>query len=208
MKKGVLGLLIFLVFITTLGFVFKSPIIEYVKDILTADMFVTEDTDSFDPGLEVGDVFPAIDAQYMSKNIRSINAFAGSRGTVFVVSRSLDWCPYCMKQMSEINTNLNAFEQAGIAVIGLTYDSEQNQQAFKDSVSIRYPILSDNAAASVKVLGLLNEKYVPGDEAYGIGHPGAFVIDTEGVIVGKVFIENYALRVDALSLLKYAESVL
>lgn len=122
MKKGVLGLLIFLVFITTLGFVFKSPIIEYVKDILTADMFVTEDTDSFDPGLEVGDVFPAIDARYMSKNIRSINAFAGSRGTVFVVSRSIDWCPYCMKQMSEINTNLNAFEQAGIAVIGLTYD--------------------------------------------------------------------------------------
>jgi peroxiredoxin len=39
---------------------------------------------------------------------------------------------------------LNAFEQAGLKVVGLTYDKPEAQQPFKDKYSMAYPILSDN----------------------------------------------------------------
>jgi peroxiredoxin len=208
MKKLIIGIFSTLAIIVVLVLVFKEPLIEYAKEVLTADMFVAQDDDAFDPGVEINKPFPLIDASYNNRKLTSINEFSGTNGTVFVVSRSLVWCPYCMKQMAELNNNIEAFEKAGIRVVGLTYDSAQDQEAFKKQINIQYPILSDNNAASVIALGILNEDYSPGDEAYGIGHPGAFIVNPKGVIVGKIFVENYALRVDALSLLEYAKGAL
>jgi peroxiredoxin len=208
MKKLLIGFGIVAVVFVGLGFVFKAPLIELAKDAITTDMYVASDTDEFNPGIEVGQKFPAINATFNDANITSLDGFVGTKGTVFVVSRSLMWCPYCMKQMAQLNENIAAFEQAGVSVVGLTYDPPVGQQPFKDKFAITYPILSDNDAATVKTLGILNGKYSPGENAYGIGHPGAFVIDKNGVIVGKIFIEAYSTRVDALSLLSYANKLL
>ena len=59
-----------------------------------------------------------------------------------------------------------------------------------------------------KTLGILNEEHQPGETAYGIPHPGMIVIDTDGVVVGKLFLESYSQRVDALSSLAYAREKL
>jgi peroxiredoxin len=208
MKKILIGFGVAVILLVGLGFIFKAQFIELAKDAITSDMFVASDTDDFNPGIKVGETFPAINATYNAAVVSDLEQFSGSNGTVFVVSRSLVWCPFCMKQMAQLNENLGSFEQAGINVVGLTYDSPEGQQPFKDKFSIAYPILSDNDAATVKILGILNEQYSPGEGAYGIGHPGAFVIDTNGVIVGKVFIEAYSSRVDAQSLLGFANSLL
>ncbi|MDT0596420.1 peroxiredoxin family protein [Glaciecola petra] len=208
MKKALMSIFVIILLLGVLGFIYKAPLIEKAKEAITADMYVSADTDSFDPGTDVGQSFPKIDATYNGQNISSLEGFAGEKGTIFVVSRSVVWCPYCMKQMHGLNEHLSEFEKAGIKLVGLTYDSPQDQKAFKNKYSINYPILSDNNAASVINLGILNEEYNPGEEAYGIGHPGAFVLDADGMIVGKVFIEAYSSRVDAESLLNYAESVL
>lgn len=208
MKKILIIVSATILILVALGFIFKGPLIEVAKDFVTTDMFVTEDTDDFSPGLNIGDMFPQINASYDGVQVNSLNAFAGQKGTIFVVSRSIDWCPFCMKQMIQLNENLNAFELAGLKVVGLTYDKPEAQQPFKDKYSLAYPILSDNDAATVISLGILNEAYSPGEEAYGIGHPGAYIIDQNGVIVGKVFVEAYSTRVDALSLLKLANNLL
>ena len=57
-------------------------------------------------------------------------------------------------------------------------------------------------------LGILNEQYEPGDPAYGIPHPGAFIVNTDNRIVGKIFIESYRERVDGPGTLRYALEVL
>lgn len=208
MKKILMGFGVAVLVLIALGFIFKAQFIELAKDAVTSDMFVVSDTDDFNPGIDVGEIFPAINATYNTVVVSDLEQFSGSKGTVFVISRSLVWCPFCMKQMAQLNDNLPAFKQAGINVVGLTYDTPDGQQPFKDKFSIAYPILSDNAAATVKILGILNEQYSPGEDAYGIGHPGAFVIDTKGVIVGKIFIEAYSSRVDAQSLLSFADNLL
>ena len=208
MKKVLIVLSLVVVGLVGLGFVFKAQFIELAKDAVTSDMFVASDTDDFNPGTKIGEKFPAISATFNDATVTSLTQFAGSRGTVFIVSRSLVWCPFCMKQMAQLNKSLAGFEQAGINVVGLTYDSPEGQQPFKDRFSIGYPILSDNDAATVKALGIFNEKYSLGEAAYGIGHPGAFVVDTNGIIVGKIFIEAYSTRVDANSLFDFADNLL
>ena len=55
------------------------------------NMFLDEDTDSFDPGLPVGTQFPAIRAIYDGQEINDIERFFGDKGAVFLAMRSVDW---------------------------------------------------------------------------------------------------------------------
>ena len=108
----------------------------------------------------------------------------------------------------QLQGELDRFQAAGINVVAITYDSPALQQSFIDKFAITYPLLSDVAATSMKNLEILNEEYAPGDSAYGIPHPGVFVIEPGGRIVGKLFIEAYSTRVNASGVFDYAQGVL
>ena len=45
------------------GYVFRAPLQEAMAAGITADMFVERDADKFDPGVAVGQVFPALNAR-------------------------------------------------------------------------------------------------------------------------------------------------
>ena len=55
------------------------------------DMFLEQDTDNFDPGLSIGEPFPAIRAIYSGEEITSPEQFMGERGLAFFAVRSADW---------------------------------------------------------------------------------------------------------------------
>lgn len=90
----------------------------------------------------------------------------------------------------------------------VTYDAPELQQAFVSKYQISYPVLSDLDAATVKALGIFNEEYQPGDRAYGIPHPGIFVLDPQMTVKAKIFVEAYAERVTADGVLQVAEAAL
>lgn len=90
----------------------------------------------------------------------------------------------------------------------MTYDAPDLQQAFIDAGSITYSFISDIDTSTMTALGILNEQYEPGEPAYGIPHPGVFVVDTDNQIVGKIFIESFRERVDGEGTLRYALDVL
>ncbi|TXS95451.1 peroxiredoxin family protein [Parahaliea maris] len=177
-------------------------------DKVTENMFVPADTDDFDPGPAVGSHFPGVHARYQGQVIRQLADFAGPRGTVLVASRSMSWCPYCMKQMIQLQEHKADFDAAGIGLVGITYDAPEIQQAFAAERGITIPLLSDVDALSFKTLGILNAEYQPGDDHYGIPYPGMIVINPEGVVAGKLFIEAYSSRVDSRAALSYARQVL
>lgn len=108
----------------------------------------------------------------------------------------------------QLQENLDAFHSEGIAVVVLTYDAPELQQVFVKARGIEYPLLSDVDVATVKVLNILNTEYEPGDGAYGIPYPGIFVINRDLEIVGKIFVDGYQKRVDALHVLAYAKNLL
>ena len=71
----------------------------------------------------------------------------------------------------QLQKSLAAFHEAGIEVVVLTHDDPSLQQLFIDKNGIEYAFLSDIDAYPLKVLGILNGGYEPGDGAYGIPHP-------------------------------------
>jgi peroxiredoxin len=113
-----------------------------------------------------------------------------------------------MAQFVQLQSELSSFHAAGIGVVALTYDAPDLQQAFVSKNSIGFPFLSDVDAASVKALGILNEDHEPGDGAYGVPHPGIFIVDTDMNIVGKIFVDEYSKRVTAESVLATARQLL
>ena len=56
-----------------------------------ANMFVTEITDAFNPGVQVGTQFPAIRAMYDGEEITTIDRFIRDKGMIFIAMRSVDW---------------------------------------------------------------------------------------------------------------------
>jgi peroxiredoxin len=207
--KNTLKILAALLLLTlALAYVFREPLKELAFTVLTQDMFVASDKDDFDPGPAVGSNFPGLQASYQGRTITLINEFAGRNGTVFIASRSVDWCPYCMRQMIQLQEHKGGFDAAGIGMVAITYDDPALQQAFIDKFAITIPMLSDMQALSFKTLGILNEEYQPGDFQYGIPHPGMIVIDPAGKVVGKLFLKAYSSRVDSAAALAFANTSL
>ena len=108
----------------------------------------------------------------------------------------------------ELQQHVDAFQQAGIGIVVITYDAPEVQQAFIEDEGITYPFISDIDTATMVALGILNEDHQPGDRTYGIPHPGIFVVNPQREIAGKIFVESFRIRVDGESVLNYALQVL
>lgn len=189
-------------------FLFRDPLRQLLYDRLTRDMFVSEDLDAFDPGPMTGSIFPGLRARYQGRDVTLLQPFAGPNGVVFIALRSLDWCPYCMRQLIQLQSFKPRFDAAGIALVAMTYDDPRLQQQFIGAHDITIPVLSDIDALSFRTLGILNPAYRPGDSRYGIPYPGMIVVDPQGVVVGKLFLEAYSSRVDAAAALAFARAAL
>jgi peroxiredoxin len=207
--KVVLKIIIpLLVLAVGFGYLFRESLKDVAFAALTQDMFVASDDDRFDPGPALGSHFPGLQASYKGRPITLLDEFAGPKGTVFIASRSIDWCPYCMRQMMQLQEKKAGFDAAGIGMVAITYDEPAAQQAFIDKFKITIPVLSDSNALTFKTLGILNTDYAPGDFQYGIPHPGIIVVDSDGRVVGKLFLEDYSSRVDSAAALAFARTAL
>ena len=208
MRKILLAVFLLLLVVTVIGYLLRQPLKEFAYEVLTRDMFVARDTDALDPGPALGSRFPGLRASYRGRDVPLIEEFAGRNGTVFIASRSLDWCPYCMRQMIQLQQHSADFEAAGIGMVAMTYDAPPLLQAFATRHDITIALLSDVGALSFKTLGILNDQYRKGDFEYGIPHPGMIVINPQGEVVGKLFLEAYSSRVDSAAALAFARDAL
>ena len=113
-----------------------------------------------------------------------------------------------MRQMMQLQQSKAAFDEAGIGMVAITYDAPELLRRFADQHQISIPLLSDDNALTFKTLGILNEDYQPGDSNYGIPYPGMIIVDPHGIVVGKLFVEDYTQRVDSTATLAFAKSAL
>jgi len=85
------ALMITAIALAAMGYAFREQILAVAAELLTANMFVASDSDTFDPGLDVGTDFPPVRAIHAGSELQSIDEFMGTRGTVFYANRSVDW---------------------------------------------------------------------------------------------------------------------
>jgi len=208
MKRFLIIAVTTLLGVFAMAYLFRDPMMEVVMSRMTQDMFVAQDNDDFDPGPLRGSHFPGVQAAYQGRRISHLEEFSGANGTVFIASRSFKWCPYCMRQIIQLQEHKEGFDEAGIGMVAITYDEPAAQQVFIDKFAITIPILSDIDAMSFKTLGILNNDYQADDFQYGIPHPGMIVIDPQGRVAGKLFLEAYSSRVDSAAALTFAKTAL
>jgi hypothetical protein len=91
MKRVLIGIVAFFAVAGGGIYAFRGPLLAAAMDRMTANMFVAKDTDSYDPGVAVGQAFPAIRARYEDRVVTGIGEFMGPRGMVIYVNRSVDW---------------------------------------------------------------------------------------------------------------------
>jgi len=78
------------------------------------------------------------------------------------------------------------FSDAGIRVVGVSYDAVDKLKAFADSGKVKFPLLSDEGSAVIKAYGLEFKR--------GLPHPGTLIVDKDGVLRAKLFEDGYVKR--------------
>ena len=97
MKKILSVALLIVLAVTAIFYLFREPIKQAVYARLTADMFVAQDTDDFDPGPVIGSHFPGLRARYRGVELTLLDQLAGAKGTVLVDAhlRKTDYTQLC-----------------------------------------------------------------------------------------------------------------
>ena len=144
---------------------------------------------------EVGDILPhdlVVNDQFNKQ--RSFDDLKGSNGTVLVFVRSAEWCPYCQRQLIEINKAEEEIKSLGYSVVSISYDRVDQLAAFNRKAGINYPMLSDKGSAIIKSFGILNKEVEPNTFAYGIPDPAVYIIGAEKVVQARLAEESFKKR--------------
>lgn len=99
------------------------------------------------------------------------------------------------------------FEAMGISLVTITYDSVEMLKSVEEDQGLSFTLLHDEDVTHVNRFGVLNEDYEPGQRAYGVPHPGIFLVDENGTIRHKFAEEGYRTRPDFAFVLEAAESM-
>jgi len=148
------------------------------------------------PDYPVGSEIPSISAPDQNGDVQTLAELSGDKGLVLVLSRSFDWCPYCIAQLQQLVDVADEFEALGFNVATMTYDSLETLQGAEIDYETDFPLLRDEDTTHVSALGILNTEYEPGSRAYGIPYPGIFVLSPDGTVLAKFAEADYRDRPD------------
>ncbi len=107
--------------------------------------------------------------------------------------------------MVQLQRDLKAIEAAGIQIVGLSYDDPKVLKIFSDRMKIGFPMLSDPESRTIEAYHIRNP--AARGKAEGVPHPGTFILDRQGVIRAKLFLENFRERHTTDALIKAARAI-
>ena len=110
-----------------------------------------------------------------------------------------------------MQAGLKKIEAAGVKVVGISYDSVEVLKAFSDKNKIAFPLLSDPDSKTIVNYALRN-KETKGKKAGkinldGIPYPGTIIVDKDGVVRAKLFLDGYRERHSVDDLVKAVKAL-
>lgn len=169
-----------------------------------------------DSGIEkkipkVGETFPDLKidgktvSQYLKEKPLVITFYRGG------------WCPYCVKQLKEIDSELSKIEPSA-KLIALSPEQESEVRKTKSKNNLKFTVLSDKKNELARKLGLVfkvdpevNKEYKllgldleasQGDKSFELPVPATFVIDQNRKIVFAFADADYTKRADTKEIIE------
>ena len=133
--------------------------------------------------LQAGDVAPDFKLVSDAGAEISLAGFRGKKVVLFFYPK--DDTPGCTLEACAFRDGLSEVQAKGAVVLGVSADSVDSHQNFKQKFSLNFPLLSDANKEVVQKYGVWKEKSMYGNTFMGIERT-TFIIDEEGKIA-KIF---------------------
>jgi peroxiredoxin Q/BCP len=129
--------------------------------------------------LQPGDPAPAFTLPDQDERPVSLADFAGRQVVVYFYPA--DDTPGCTKEACQFNDNLQAFERAGVAVVGISPDGAAKHQRFRAKHGLTFPLLTDADHAVMTAYGAYGEKTLYGKKTVGVIR-STFLVGPDGAV--------------------------
>lgn len=157
------------------------------------------------PGLAVGAKAPSFSLKQADGSEVSLAQLVAKGPVALVFFRSVEWCPYCIAQMKDLEGRLPDFAAAGLQIVGISYDKMEALAQASKKHGLTMPLLADTGSKTIEAYGIRNE--TASGRAAGIPHPMVFVLDTKGVIRAKLQRDGYKERPEADEIIAAAKGL-
>ena len=133
---------------------------------------------------------------------QSFNTLTGEKGAVLVFFRSAKWCPFCQKQLIQMQAAQADIKARGYKLIAISYDTVPQLAQFAGKRKIGYTLLSDQGSRIIDAFGIRNDTYASDHYAYGVPYPLILVVDSAGLVRAKLWEESYRDRPETVVILE------
>jgi len=129
--------------------------------------------------LKVGEKAPAFEGINQEGKKISLSDFSGKKLILYFYPK--DNTPGCTAEACNLNENYNAWLDKGFEVVGVSPDSEQSHQKFRDKFGLKFNLIADTEKEILQAYGAWGEKSMYGKKYMGVLRT-TFVIDENGII--------------------------
>jgi peroxiredoxin Q/BCP len=129
--------------------------------------------------LAVGDTAPDFTLLDSDGNKVSLSDYRGRQVVVYFYPAAMT--PGCTKQACDFRDNLAEFNDAGLAVLGVSPDKVEKLAKFRDAEGLTFPLLSDADKAVMQRWAVFGEKQNYGRTVLGVIR-STFIVDADGKI--------------------------
>lgn len=129
--------------------------------------------------LKVGDNAPDFKLNDQDGNQVELSDFKGNKLVIYFYPK--DQTPGCIKEACSFRDNIDAFKKNGIAVVGVSIDSEKSHLNFISKQNLNFPLLADVDKVMVNAYQVWGEKAMYGRKYMGVFRK-TFLINESGQI--------------------------
>jgi peroxiredoxin len=186
---------------------------------LSVFMTLTLSAQNSPRGLNLNDQAPGFTARDQhGKNISLSDEL--KKGAVVLVFYRGQWCPYCNRQLKQLEDSVSLIQQKGATVLTITPEVQENIEKTISKTKVSYSILHDEGLRIMKsydVAFKVDDKTIETYKKYGIDFmkangeenganlpvPAVYVISKEGKIIYKYFDTDYRKRASVKEILSH-----
>ena len=188
----------------------------YKRQVLLLITILSFTTLNSPEGLNVKDDAPNFTAIDQNGKTVTLKELLKSGSLVMVFYRG-EWCPYCNKQLMDLEDSLTLITNKGASIIAVSPEKQQNIAKTIQKIKATYSVLSDDSLkimSAYKVAFELDakttEKYknwginlqeMNGSNGNNLPVPAVYIINKEGKITYRYFDINYKKRVSVSEIL-------